>query len=785
MKLLKFIFFLAIYFSTIFSATSQSISGIIIDQDNNPVEFANVILYQQDNQNEAIAVNTSDSTGYYEFLNLDPDFYILEVSFVGFNSSKSDTLNLNNNSKVTFNTTLQIASYTIEGVVVTSKKPKIIHKGGKTIVDLEQTLNTGSNVLGVLKKLPSVIVSKSAITIGGQSATKILVNGRNTNYIDVQSFLRDMDGENIARVEIIYQPDASLEASGSGPILNIILKKNKVKGTNGYINGMVGKSRSVTYSNGFGINTFKKNVNLSLNGSYISHNWTEFNGVNRQIGSENFDQSGTNNYVPKTFSLNGSLDYYLSSKHTTGISIQYKNHKNNWKGTSTIFKKNNTVESELSTELFTNKKWNFISFNPYYEWKLNKGFLLFDVRYLEHFSDKDNEFKQLGQNTLQLDIPSFIQAGDNFTWSYKVDLLQKLNKIHRLKFGFQYDIANLDNQINHFKVINGSVEPNSELDNQFLIDEKIIAAYSQYGFSKGNLEFNAGLRWEYSETIGQSNKVDSVAERTINRVFPSFSISSPLVSNFSGNFSYSYRLNRPTYNSLNPFRVFYDPLFSDSGNPQLLPEFIHSLQFRLLNNRRQLLRVVYSKKSNTFFERIFQDNISSETNRQLINIDDYHFLGASLTFPIKYSSFANGNISFSTRYQKYNSTKLDFLYTNSKWGLLCSHDFEVELPKEITMEGNLWIASGRLNGMMETGWYAGGYLGFNRSFFEKRLMVSLELEDLINRGFRHTIIHENINMIISNNWNLYNFYLRMRYSFGKKFTKDKNNQRNSDGLERF
>jgi|GEM_PF-3222417 len=784
MKRLKAISFLVIYLLTATSIMSQGISGIVNDQDNNPIEFANVILYQQDSNN-AIAVKTTDSTGYYEFLNLDTDSYVIEISVIGFNSIKSDTLNLNNNNKMTFDTKLEAAAYTTEGVVVTAKRPKIIHRGGKTIVDLEQTLNNGSNVLGVLKKLPSVIVSKSSITVGGQTATKILINGRNTNYLDVQNLLSNMNGENIVKVEIIYQPDATLEASGSGPILNIILKKNKLKGTNGYINGMVGKSESFIFSNGFGISTFKKNISFSANGSYRSYNWTENNAVNRQVGSEYFEQSSINNFVPKTLSFNANLDFYLSSKHTIGTDVQYQNHTDNWEGTSSILRNNNADVDELNTQLFTNEKSNFVSINPYNEWKWDDGFLRFDIRYLQYLSEEDNRFKQQGESTLGLNIPSFKQAGDNFTWSYKVDFLKTLNETHRLKSGIQYDIANLDNQINHFQIVNGSPEPNSELDNQFLIDEKITAAYTQYGYEKDEIELNAGLRWEYSKTVGQSTRVDSTAKRTINRFFPSFSISTPLFGDFSGNFSYSYRLNRPTYSSLNPFRIFYDPLFSDSGNPQLLPEFIHSSQFRLLKDGEQLLRVAYSTKSNAFFERIFQNDLSGETNRQLINLDSYHYLGVSVYFPVNYSSFAYGDFSISTRYQNFNSTTPGFPYTNYKWSIVGSHDFEIELPKKITMEGSLWAGSGRLNGMMETDWYAGGYLEFSRSFFEEKLRVSLELEDIINRGFVHNTSHENINMTVSNSWNFFNLYLRMRYSFGQKFTKGNDNKRDSDGLERF
>ena len=87
------------------------------------------------------------------------------------------------------------------------------------------------------------LVTNNGISIAGNRGVRILINGKTTAYIDIQTLLRDFPADNIAKIEVVEQPGAEYEASGSGAIINIIIKKNVRLGTHGTLS-FVGRRRS-------------------------------------------------------------------------------------------------------------------------------------------------------------------------------------------------------------------------------------------------------------------------------------------------------------------------------------------------------------------------------------------------------------------------------------------------------------------------------------------------------------------------------------------------------------
>ena len=132
-----------------------------------------------------------------------------------------------------------------------NKLPLLEQKADKLIVNVEDNnTNTSGSLLDVMKKVPGMIVVQDRLSMAGAGTPTILLNGKSTQYMDVQALLRDMPGDNIKKVEIIHQPGAEYEAAGSGPIITIILKKNSLFGTNGSITAGVGKGELWDYTTG-------------------------------------------------------------------------------------------------------------------------------------------------------------------------------------------------------------------------------------------------------------------------------------------------------------------------------------------------------------------------------------------------------------------------------------------------------------------------------------------------------------------------------------------------------
>ena len=73
---------LPVHKSVSLNATGK-IKGRIVDQDGNPLPYANVLLYKGGEEN-VFAKESPDSTGNYLIVGLDPGTYDMKVSFIGY-----------------------------------------------------------------------------------------------------------------------------------------------------------------------------------------------------------------------------------------------------------------------------------------------------------------------------------------------------------------------------------------------------------------------------------------------------------------------------------------------------------------------------------------------------------------------------------------------------------------------------------------------------------------------------------------------------------------------------
>ena len=237
--------------------SQNSISGKIVDKSEEPLPFANIVLYHADTD-KVVTGAVSDDKGVYSFMDIPNGNYLLEVSVLGFKTQKSDSFTLSDeNQNVTYSFTLEEEAQALNEVVVKSNRPIIRQTAEKLIVNLEQSEMVSSNLQDVMKKVPGIIVTNGNITYGGQQGITILINGKTTEYMDISSLLRDLPADNISKVELVQQPGAEFDAEGSGPLINIILKKNVRLGTNGNLKLYTGYDNRPEYGVSGSIASYK------------------------------------------------------------------------------------------------------------------------------------------------------------------------------------------------------------------------------------------------------------------------------------------------------------------------------------------------------------------------------------------------------------------------------------------------------------------------------------------------------------------------------------------------
>ncbi|MGB1210610.1 MAG: TonB-dependent receptor [Lacinutrix venerupis] len=248
------------------SATAQDnkieIVGMLVDnQSNQTIPYATVALYKN-NSKEIITGTTSNDEGKFTINTSASNFYI-QISFIGFKTKRITNFTVKNNKIDLGTIVLSEDNETLEEVVITGEVSKTVFKLDKRVFNIGKDISsTGVSALEVLNNVPSVNVNiEGEISLRGSSGVQILINGKPSVLADESSnALGTLTADMIESIEIITNPSAKYEASGTAGILNIILKKEEKKGWNGSISANTGTPDN--HSVGISLNRRTEKFNL-------------------------------------------------------------------------------------------------------------------------------------------------------------------------------------------------------------------------------------------------------------------------------------------------------------------------------------------------------------------------------------------------------------------------------------------------------------------------------------------------------------------------------------------
>jgi hypothetical protein len=319
--------------------------------------------------------------------------------------------------------------------------------------------------------------------------------------------------------------------------------------------------------------------------------------------------------------------------------------------------------------------------------------------------------------------------------------------------------------------------------------------YSKINAKFGKWSFSGGLRYEDSNTDGTSTFMENgvmktvVQPRPIQKIFPSASISRKLTDVLGASLSYSYRIQRPSYSSLNSFQQFLDPFSASEGNPQLTPAYTNNYQFNLTYDGQPFFTIGYSKTEDAIAQLISQSNSSAQIRQQETNIDDNYNWNFRLFAPVNFTEGLDGYTGVIVTNNNFQATIFDkdiageFYKINlDKWNLIWFIQASYELPWDIDLEVSGNYGTGALEGQIEVDWLAELDFSFGKKFLDDKLKVNLGFNKMLNRGFVGNIDYGNGAAQVESNGSRQNVQLRLVYSFGSKFGKKKSS-RNSNNDE--
>lgn len=770
----------------IFSMQAQfSISGKIIDDQKEPLAFANIVLFEVESSNPPKGA-VSDENGNYILKNIPAGEYLIEISMLGFETKKVEKFKLDSNK--TINATLSEETQTLNEVVVKSKRPVIKQTAEKLVVDLEKSEMLNTNLQDVMRKIPGVLVTNNGISIAGNRGVRILINGKTTEYMDIQTLLRDFPADNIAKIELVEQPGAEYEAAGSGAIINIILKKNVRLGTHGSTRFWVGEDEGFEYGTGISIASYKNKLNWQANVNHSQPTWRDDLFLVRTVEDEVYDQVTREPYDPGNLNLSGSLDYYINDKNSIGIGGRWNNRRSTRVARSTTVISDATQSSVLFSENSFDRDRVDYNINPYYEYKTETERLSLDFNFVDFVNDNTNTLSDVAGSTEPFIDRRYIQDGKYTIKTYSADYSKNFTENFKLSVGTRFADVNTDNDLQSLLQNNtGAFDLLENESSQFLIEETILAFYSKINANFGKWSFSGGLRYEDSNTEGLSIFMDNgqireeVQTRPIKKLFPSASLSRKLTENLGASLSYSYRIQRPSYNSLNSFATFLDPFSASEGNPNLRPSFTNNYQFNLTYDGQPFFTIGYSDTKNVIFQLIQQDNATAQIRQREVNVESNANWNFRLFAPLNFIKGLEGYTGFIGTYTDFQSEQYDL--DLNKWNLYWFVQASYKLPWDINFEVSGNYGTGALEGQIDVEWLAELDMSFGKKFMNDRLRVNLGLNKMLNRGFVGNIDYGNGTAQVESNGSRQNVQLRFVYSFGSSFGKKKSRRNSSRDVE--
>jgi len=763
----------------------HSINGKIVDIQNEPLPFVNIVLYKIGEKTTPKGTVTDDN-GNYSFKNITNGNYKISVSTLGFKTEKAKEFHFSSNK--TLNFTLKEERQTLDEVVIKAKRPVIRQTAEKLVVDLEKSEMVNSSLQDVMRKVPGVLVTNNGISIAGKGGVRILINGKTTEYMDVETLLRDFPADNIAKIEVVEQPGSEYDASGSGAVVNIILKKNVRLGTHGSITGWIGKDEGFEYGTRASIASYKNKLNWQASIGHSKPTWRDDLFLVRTVGNETYDQTTTSPYNPNRFNISGNIDYYINDNHAIGIGGRWNTRKSDRITTSkTIISDTNATNTLFSENSFDRDRIDF-NINPYYEYKSDTDKLVIDFNYIDYKNDNINTLYDITGSTIPFQDRRYIQDGKYTIKTFKVDYSKAFSENVKLSVGSKYAMVKTDSDLQSFLENNSDrFDLDQASSSRFLVDESIFAIYSKLNASSGKWSFSGGLRYEDSKTDGTSiflkngQMVQETKKRPIRKIFPSASISRELTEQLGASVSYSYRIRRPSYGSLNTFEEYLDPFSAEEGNPNLKPAFTNNYQFNLTYDGQPFFTIGYSKTNDVIFDLIKQNNTTKQIRQQAVNVENFTNWNFRLFAPLSFLKGVEGYTGIIANQNKY----IDDLHSLdlSKWSMFWFIQASYKLPWDVQFEMSGNYGTGALEGQIEVDWLAGLDFSFGKKFLDDKLKANLGFNKMLNRGFHGKINYGNGNATVESNGSRQNIQLRLVYSFGSKFGKKKSKRNSSKDEE--
>lgn len=771
-----------------------ALNGVIIGKvtegtTNSAVEYATVTLYRAADSVMIDGVIT-DAAGAFEFKKLEPGEYNVIVSFMGYRKVLVQGIRIDekNSTKDIGTVTLKPNVTDLNEVEIVAEKPLVEYKIDRKVVNVDQQLQAqGGTAVDVLERIPSVSTDLDGnVALRGSTSFTVLIDGK-PSILTGSDALNQIPASTIDRIEIITNPSAKYDPDGTAGIINIITKKNSLKGLSGIVNLSAGTNPD--YTGSLMLNYRTKKISLSFGADFGSRTMPGYRTSYRESyfgDTVNYLQTdNTNTMKRQSYSLRAGIDYSLTDKNTLSAEGSYRAFDMSRGGTT------------------KNEGWSNLDINHsyYYTDALDESdhpSFQVTLRDIHKFNEKGTELTtQFTYNqgddggsarTQQyLSDETWTEIG-SYLYDYRqdtkegekdyrgdIDFEHSFSEKSKLEAGFQLRMEQTDEDYRYFNFDSTSNDWIEDLvqSNKYNFHNDIYALYGTYSTEFKNLGVKAGLRAEYTDrNLHQiTGNQDYPYEKF--DIYPSLYLTYKLPYNQQMQLSYSKRVERPRGHMLNPYPMFSDAFNTFSGNPELEPEFSHNLE---LNYQKYfgysfLTLESYYRLTNNKMTRVQELDENGVMYTTMDNINNDRSLGIEASANIKVNSWFTINPIASIYDYRLNKTgegNVDSTRSSTNWNASIEFAADLKTNTKIRLNGNYDSPSVTVDGTRK-GTY---YMGFSarQDFFDNKFSVTLNIRDVLDsrhmkdssEGDNYYLTSENwrkapvFTLTLSYKWNNYN-----------------------------
>ena len=693
---------------------------------------------------------TTDIDGNFVIKDIDPGQYILQASFVGYESYHS-LIDVNADRR-DMAISLRRGT-TLKTVDIVAEKPLFIMDGEKNMYNTKDdpSIQTGT-ASDALQNAPGVEVdAEGNITLRGVSSVEIWINDRpsHMNEEALKQYIKQMPANAIERIEVITNPSARYSTTGG--VINIVTSQ-KI-------------TRNELLCVGFRANTMP---NFSPWASYVYAN-ERFDMniyVNANVGVHNMYSDGTSTLLDaasdtsrfqSTSSETHSRNYGGYSGLNLNWNISDKTHLATWMGVYPYWG-DNTTELDL---VYREYQPTLRNLGYHYDLENPDGFGWggYMGAWLEHrfdstgrklsFSLNGNTWNEhgIGTETFAYADPtmdSLLRRTEkrntspsgsmtlNYTHPLKHDLELEAGMELELGGGTQYlgiDTMGADGYHAVAMRVSDGLERGTGLNSYVTLQKR-------WGGFTAKLGLRGEQAWKRSEWSHLDGAGMTVVDTSFFGLVPSLHLSYQTKTFTSYSLSYTLRNTTPGMTQLSPF-VRYDDYGYEVGNPNLLRCYTHNLEaawskyimgFGMLNlsayfraNTDEIGSMPYAGYAPAYFPATQLVNYSKPEN-----IGSSHTEGLEANVTYRPSGFLNVRLNASVfnyayDYEGFSDNKISWSARVNVW---------TKLWNKLEVFANAHYSSPRLGLYSMSVANKGIDLGCSADFFERQLSVYFNVNDI-------------------------------------------------------